>query len=83
MTHHPVTEPRPAHHSIEQPVVAFPDLDLGTIPEAAAYARCSQETIRNMIAAGALPAYRIGGKLVRVDMAAVRSMPRRITPTSA
>jgi excisionase family DNA binding protein len=41
-----------------------PDL---TIAQAAAYRRCCEKTIRRYIAAGLLPATRIGPRMIRVD----------------
>jgi excisionase family DNA binding protein len=33
--------------------------------------QCSERTVRNLITTGALPAFRLGGKLLRVPIAAV------------
>ena len=33
--------------------------------------QCSERTVRNLIATGTLPAFRLGGKLLRVSQAAV------------
>ena len=33
--------------------------------------QCSERTVRNLIATGALPAFRVGGKLLRVSQAAI------------
>jgi excisionase family DNA binding protein len=33
--------------------------------------QCSERTVRNLIAKGALPSFRLGGKLLRVSLAAV------------
>jgi excisionase family DNA binding protein len=79
MPHDPAAEPRPAHDNAES-ATAPPDIELGSILAAAAYAQCSRTTIRRMIQEGELPAYRFGDRLVRVDMNAVRSMFRRINP---
>lgn len=41
-------------------------LEYITIKQSATYYGCSQDTIRNRIADGSLPAYRFGGRLIRV-----------------
>ncbi len=33
--------------------------------------QCSERTVRNLIASGALPAFRLGGKLLRISQSAV------------
>jgi excisionase family DNA binding protein len=33
--------------------------------------QCSERTVRNLISTGALPAFKLGGKLLRVSLAAV------------
>jgi excisionase family DNA binding protein len=38
-----------------------------TIPESAERVPCTQRTIRNWIAAGLLPSYRVGPRMIRVD----------------
>jgi excisionase family DNA binding protein len=35
--------------------------------------QCSERTVRNLIATGALPAFRLGGKLLRIPQSAVES----------
>jgi excisionase family DNA binding protein len=50
--------------------------------EAASYADVSTRTIRRWIAAGLIPGYRVGPRLVKVDLADVEQLARRI-PTSA
>lgn len=44
-------------------------LEYITIKQSATYYGCSQDTIRNRIADGSLPAYRFGGRLIRVKKA--------------
>jgi excisionase family DNA binding protein len=44
---------------------------LASIAEAATYAACNPRTIRRMIARGELTGYRMGPRLVRVDLAEV------------
>ncbi len=41
---------------------------LASITEAAEYVGCSKDTIRRMIVGGDLPGYRLGSKLLRVDL---------------
>ena len=41
-------------------------LDFLNIKQSAEFLICSQDTIRNRIADGSLPAYRFGGRLIRV-----------------
>ena len=48
------------------------------ITEAAAYADVSTRTIRRWIAAGMLPGYRLGPRLVKVDLADLEALARRI-----
>ena len=42
------------------------DLDHLDIKQAASYFGCSTDTIRNLIAEGSLPAYRMGKRLIRI-----------------
>ena len=41
-------------------------LEYLSIKQSATYFKCSEDTIRNRIADGSLPAYRFGGRLIRV-----------------
>lgn len=41
---------------------------LRSIDDAAQYASCDHKTIRRMIAAGELVGYRLGSKIIRVDL---------------
>ena len=49
-----------------------------SIAAAAEYAGVSPKTIRRYIAAGRLAAYRVGPRLIRVDLAEVEAMLRPI-----
>lgn len=49
-----------------------------TIEAAAGYLNVSTRTIRRYIAQGKLPAYRVGGTLVRVDQADLDALVRQI-----
>lgn len=50
-----------------------------TIAQAADFLQCSQDTVRRMIARGELPAYRYGGRLVRIELADLRRLRRPVT----
>lgn len=52
------------------------------LTEAAASRGVSTRTVRRWIAAGLLPAYRVGPRLVRIDPADLDRLDRRI-PTAA
>ncbi len=45
-----------------------PSRRLAPLPAAAAYARCHPRTIRRRIADGTLTGYRMGPRLIRVDL---------------
>lgn len=49
--------------------------------EAAEYLGVTDRTLRRMIAAGDLPAYRLGKRLLRVDLADVDALLRRVPAT--
>jgi excisionase family DNA binding protein len=49
-----------------------------SVAEAADQRGCSQRTIRRWIAAGILPAYRVGPRLIRIDPRDLDRMARRI-----
>ncbi|MDW5610665.1 helix-turn-helix domain-containing protein [Mycolicibacterium sp. D5.8-2] len=38
------------------------------ITKAAEYAGCSERTLRNLVAAGKVPCYRLGKKCIRIDL---------------
>jgi excisionase family DNA binding protein len=57
-------------------------MTLMTIKEAAASRRVSERTIRRWIAIGVLPAMRVGPTAIRVDVADLDSITRRI-PTAS
>jgi excisionase family DNA binding protein len=48
--------------------VPRPERRLVTIADGAEYAACSQKTIRRQIAVGRLTGFRLGTKLLRVDL---------------
>lgn len=56
---------------------------LKSINAAAIYLNVSTRTIRRYIAQGKLPAYRVGGTLVRVDQADLDALVRRIPAADA
>jgi len=62
---------------------ARPSKRLVDLAEAAAYAACCRETIRRRIADGTLHGYRLGKRLLRVDLneidAALREIPSAAT----
>ena len=51
---------------------------LVTVERAAEYADCAPRTIRRYVAAGLIPGYRMGPRLVRVDLAELDAMLRPI-----
>lgn len=51
---------------------------LASIERAAEYAECSTKTIRRRIADGSLTGYRMGARLIRVDLNELDSMLRPI-----
>jgi len=55
--------------------------DYASIEEAAERLGCSQRTVRRMIAAGEIAGYRLGKRLLRIDLAELDSIMRRI-PTA-
>lgn len=48
--------------------------ELISIAEAAERLNCGDQTVRDMIARGHLPAYRIGGRMIRVDVVDVDAL---------
>lgn len=57
-------------------------LDYLTIKQSATFFKCSQDTIRNRIADGSLPAYRFGGRLIRVKKSDLENLFHQI-PSAA
>jgi len=55
---------------------------LASIAEAAEHIGTSERTVRRYIAAGRLAGYRVGPRLIRVDLAQLDAMLRQI-PTAA
>jgi excisionase family DNA binding protein len=55
---------------------------LMTIAAAAAYADVHPVTLRRWVAAGRLPAYRVGPRLLKVDQAELDSVVRPLPVTS-
>lgn len=49
-------------------IVKTPPRRLGSIPTAASAAACSTKTIRRLIARGDLTGYRLGSRMIRVDL---------------
>jgi excisionase family DNA binding protein len=50
----------------------------GTINEVAQYLHCTTRTVRRLIANGDLPAYRLGDRMIRLDMRDVDGLLRRV-----
>lgn len=63
-------------------VSSVPDRRLVSVDAAADYLGVNPITVRRRIASGQLKAYRLGGRLIRVDMSDVDAMLRSI-PTGA
>lgn len=55
----------------------------GTLEEAAEWFGCSPRTIRRMVAAGELTGYRLGKRLVRIDLDELDGQVSVIPTTSA
>jgi excisionase family DNA binding protein len=64
-----------------QPAASKPVHRYAPLPQAADYAACSPRTIRRMIAAGLLTGYRLGPRLVRVDLNEVDALLHPIPTT--
>lgn len=54
---------------------------LVTVEEAAAYVRCAPRTIRRYVSSGAIAGFRVGPRMLRVDLNEVDAMLRPI-PTA-
>lgn len=52
-----------------------------TLEHAADYLACSVKTIRRMISKGELTGYRVGARMIRVDMAEIYAISR-VIPTA-
>jgi excisionase family DNA binding protein len=63
--------PSPAHRRATQ-------RQLVSLAEAAAYAKLSVRTVRRYIASGRLTGYRVGPRLIRVDLEELESLARPI-----
>lgn len=50
----------------------------GTKEDAAEYLGCHTRTIRRMVAEGTLPAYRLGPRMMRIDLNDLDDLMRRI-----
>lgn len=55
-----------------------PTRRLASIPAAAEYAACSTKTIRRRIADGSLTGYRMGARMIRVDLNELEALLRPI-----
>jgi excisionase family DNA binding protein len=60
-----------------------PSRRLASLPEAAQYVGCSEKTLRRRVSDGSLPAYRLGPRLLRVDLADVDQLLLRRVPVGA
>ncbi|MEP7739146.1 helix-turn-helix domain-containing protein [Nocardioides sp. 31GB23] len=69
--------PRPVKGSTTAPP---PVKRLRSIDEAADYLGVNARTIRRYLAEGRLPGYRVGGKLLRVNMADVEALAVPVAP---
>lgn len=54
---------------------------LATIATAAEYAVCSEKTIRRLISAGRLSGYRLGARMIRVDLVELEALLKPV-PTA-
>ena len=60
-----------------------PRRDLASITDAAAYFDCAPRTVRRWISSGLLPAYRLGPRLLKVDLSEAENVLRRIPTAGA
>ncbi len=65
------------------PAIIRPSRRLASLADAAEYASISTKTIRRRIACGDLTAYRLGPRLIRVDLTELDAMLRPIPTASA
>lgn len=57
--------------------------EMATVAETAERLKCSTKTVRRYIADGRLTAYRVGPKMLRVDLADVEKLMRAIPTRKA
>jgi excisionase family DNA binding protein len=57
--------------------------DLAPLPRAAEHLGCSHKTVRRYVAAGDLTGYRVGKRMLRIDMNEVRALARAIPTAQA
>jgi len=65
------------------PSMNHPAKNLGSIKETADAHRVSERTVRRWISSGLVTGYRVGPRLIRVDLNEVDAMLRRIPTASA
>lgn len=76
MAREPIREKTKSVTSNRAPRRAAVRRDLATMAEAAEYARLSVRTIRRYVADGRLTGYKVGPRLIRVDLDEVDSIMR-------
>jgi excisionase family DNA binding protein len=64
-------------------MVAKPDVLMVRPVEAAAMLSISRSSVYELIASGALPSVRVGGRMVRIPVAAIRRMAESATGENA
>lgn len=67
--------PQKQQHNQASPL---PNHELGSVKEAAERYGCSPDTVRRWVAQGMLDAYRLGPRLLRIDLTADDRLLRRI-----
>ncbi|MHB1802594.1 MAG: helix-turn-helix transcriptional regulator [Actinomycetes bacterium] len=60
-----------------------PSRHLVSLDEAATYTGCSTRTLRRLIAAGSLTGYRLGPRLIRVDVVELEAQVLRPIPAGS
>lgn len=65
------------------PAIIRPSRRLASLADAADYTGVSTQTIRRRIACGDLTGYRMGARLIRVDLAELDAMLLRRIPTAS
>ena len=68
--------------TLPRPATPLTPRRLASIDTAASYMEVSTKTVRRYIAAGRLTGYRLGGRLLRVDLNEVDAMLRPIPTTT-